>query len=128
MDYPEPLYPLINLLQEIHADNLHVEHIDGKWHISGIVDSLYEQDLAKREIARLNKTTAEQLVLDLEIEDDSFYAKHTVQQGESLSLIALKYYQDPDKYRQIFHENISDLQSPDHLREGQVIIIPKLDQ
>jgi len=51
---------------------------------------------------------------------------HTVQSGESLSLIAKKYYGDPMKYKEIFEANQPALKDPDKIYPGQVIRIPNL--
>ncbi len=51
---------------------------------------------------------------------------HTVQSGESLSLIAKKYYGDPMKYTEIFEANKPALTNPDKIYPGQVLRIPNL--
>jgi nucleoid-associated protein YgaU len=50
---------------------------------------------------------------------------HTVVSGESLSLIAKKYYGDPMKYNMIFEANNPPLTSPDKIYPGQVLRIPE---
>ena len=49
---------------------------------------------------------------------------HTVAEGESLSLIAYKYYQSPNKWDRIVAANRTKLKNPDMLRPGMVLIIP----
>jgi nucleoid-associated protein YgaU len=49
---------------------------------------------------------------------------HTVAEGESLSLIAFKYYQSPNKWDKIVAANRTKLKNPDMLRPGMVLIIP----
>jgi len=51
---------------------------------------------------------------------------HTVESGESLSLIAKKYYGDAMKYNSIFEANQPLLTSPDKIYPGQVLRIPNL--
>ena len=51
---------------------------------------------------------------------------HTVEGGESLSLIAKKYYGDAMKYNSIFEANQPLLSSPDKIYPGQVLRIPNL--
>ncbi len=51
---------------------------------------------------------------------------HTVVSGESLSLIAKKYYGDAMKYTKIFEANKPLLSSPDMIHPGQVLRIPSL--
>ncbi len=52
---------------------------------------------------------------------------HTVESGESLSLIAKKYYGDVMKYNSIFEANQPLLSSPDKIYPGQVLRIPNLE-
>jgi len=49
---------------------------------------------------------------------------HTVASGESLSLIAKKYYGNAMKYTQIFEANKPLLSNPDRIYPGQVLRIP----
>lgn len=49
---------------------------------------------------------------------------HTVAEGESLSLIAFKYYQSPNKWDKIVAANRGKLKNPDMLRAGMVLVIP----
>ena len=58
--------------------------------------------------------------------DTSYYTKHTVEKGESLSKIAKKYYRDPMKYKAIFEANTDQLKNPDLIHPGQVLTIPNL--
>ena len=51
---------------------------------------------------------------------------HTVQSGESLSLIAKKYYGDAMKYPVIFEANKPMLSDPDKIYPGQVLRIPPI--
>ena len=52
---------------------------------------------------------------------------HTVESGESLSLIAKKYYGDAMKYPVIFEANQPMLTDPDKIYPGQVLRIPAID-
>jgi nucleoid-associated protein YgaU len=51
---------------------------------------------------------------------------HTVSSGESLSLIAKKYYGDAMKYPVIFEANKPMLTDPDKIYPGQVLRIPPI--
>ncbi len=52
---------------------------------------------------------------------------HTVEKGEWLSKIALKYYNDANKYPVIFEANKPMLTHPDKIYPGQVLRIPSID-
>ena len=49
---------------------------------------------------------------------------HTVAEGETLSVIAFKYYGSPNKWDKIFDANRDKLKSPDQVRPGLVLKIP----
>ena len=49
---------------------------------------------------------------------------HVVRSGESLSLIAKKYYGDPMKWNVIYEANKSKIADPDVIHPGQELIIP----
>jgi len=50
---------------------------------------------------------------------------YCVQAGDTLSLISAKVYRDPRKWKAILDANGTNLVSPDRLKAGQVLIIPK---
>src|SRR4051812_34813104 len=49
---------------------------------------------------------------------------HTVQEGETLSSLARRYYNDPAQSSLLFRANRSQLRGPDHLPVGTVLLIP----
>ena len=49
---------------------------------------------------------------------------HVVASGESLSLIAKKYYGDPMKWNAIYEANKDKISNPDVIRPGQELVIP----
>lgn len=55
------------------------------------------------------------------------YTFYTVNAGDSLGAIAVKFYGSVDHYQTIFEANRSILSSPDLIRSGQRLVIPKLD-
>lgn len=50
---------------------------------------------------------------------------YRVQRGDTLSSIAAKMYEDPAQWRRIYEANRATLKSPESLRVGQVLIIPR---
>ncbi|MBN1270382.1 MAG: LysM peptidoglycan-binding domain-containing protein [Kiritimatiellae bacterium] len=50
---------------------------------------------------------------------------YRVQRGDSLSSIAAKMYEDSSQWRRIFEANRATLRSPESIRVGQVLIIPR---
>lgn len=51
---------------------------------------------------------------------------HTVQSGESLSLIAKKYYGDASKWHAIYDANKDKIKNPDLIQPNQTFIIPNI--
>ena len=49
---------------------------------------------------------------------------HKVAEGETLSLLAFKYYGSPNKWDRIFNANRGKLKSADQVRPGIVLVIP----
>lgn len=54
------------------------------------------------------------------------YRFYTVQPGDSLGYIAQKFYGDASFYPEIWEANRGILSSPDRIRKGQRLVIPKL--
>ena len=50
---------------------------------------------------------------------------YRVMPGDSLSSIAAKMYQDPNQWRRIYEANRATLPSPNSVRVGQTLIIPR---
>jgi nucleoid-associated protein YgaU len=52
--------------------------------------------------------------------------RHTVQEGETLFLLAQRYYGDGDKFGDLYRANRDVLKTPDALEPGTVLTIPDL--
>ncbi|MEL6357710.1 MAG: LysM peptidoglycan-binding domain-containing protein, partial [Bacteroidota bacterium] len=61
---------------------------------------------------------------DIKVAITTYYAKHVVASGESLSLIAKDYLGDLMKYKEIFAANSDLLDNPDVIHPGQELVIP----
>jgi nucleoid-associated protein YgaU len=55
------------------------------------------------------------------------YEEYTIKRGDGLMAIARKLYGDPNKYKEFRDEQGKVITSPDHIKEGQKILIPKRD-
>lgn len=53
---------------------------------------------------------------------------YTVQSGDSLGAIAIKFYGNSNQFERIFQANKGLLSSPDRIRVGQRLVIPQLDE
>ena len=82
------------------------------------------------------KTTAQKIKTEIttpslsqvvEVEDAKPTArKHIIQQGDSLYILAIKYYNDGTKWDKIFDANKKILKDPKSLKIGQELVIPDL--
>ncbi|PRP66576.1 LysM peptidoglycan-binding domain-containing protein [Nonlabens agnitus] len=106
----------------IHGGDVKVNN--GKLEIMGTASTPYEKDLLWDEIKKVGGENPSDLMADIKVADSSVYAIHTVEKGESLSLIAKHYYGDPMKYKKIFEANTDKLKNPDMIHPGQDLIIP----
>lgn len=77
---------------------------------------------AGREISG-NAQSPPSVVLDQALVSTSM--TYCVQAGDTLSLIAAKVYNNPRKWRLIFDANSNTLSSPERLKSGQVLILPR---
>ncbi|WP_194850451.1 LysM peptidoglycan-binding domain-containing protein [Nonlabens antarcticus] len=95
-----------------------------KLEISGTTRNQYQKDQLWDEIKKVGGENPSDITADIKVADTSIYCHHEVQKGESLSLIAKKYYGDPMKYKKIFEANTDQLKNPDLIHPGQNLIIP----
>lgn len=61
------------------------------------------------------------------VEAPEQYRFYTVDRGDSLGAIALKFYGSVEKFQVIYEANRSILSSPDNIRVGQRLAIPNID-
>ncbi|NNM23152.1 MAG: LysM peptidoglycan-binding domain-containing protein, partial [Flavobacteriaceae bacterium] len=99
---------------------------EGKLKIWGTAKTQYEKNLLWDAIKEAGGENPSDIMADIKVADESVYARHTVESGESLSKIAKHYYKDPMKYNAIFQANRNILNNPDMIHPGQELVIPKL--
>lgn len=117
---------VLDLGQELNIQGGDVKEENGKLHISGTAHTLYQKNKLWDAIKAAGGENPNDIVADIKVADTSYYAKHTVQSGESLSKIAKHYYKDPMKYKAIFEANTNLLKNPDVIQPGQELVIPNL--
>jgi len=117
---------VLDLGEKLNVKDGRVEEADGKLKVRGTVDCQYEKDLLWDAIKAIGGETPADIMADIQVANTGYYAKHTVQKGESLSKIAQHYYGDMMKYKAIFEANRDILKNPDLIHPGQVLIIPNL--
>ncbi len=115
---------VLNLGEEYGAKDGYVEEVDGLLKIGGVVETQYYKDRLWDEIKRIGGENPSDIEADIKVEVTDYYHKHTVEKGESLSLIAKQYYGDPMKYPHIFEANTNILKDPNIIHPDQVLTIP----
>ncbi len=103
-----------------------IEEADGVLRMWGRVSTNYEKDQLWDAIKAVGGANPSDIVVDVQVDNPSFYTKHTVVKGESLSKIAKHYYDDMMKYKIIFEANRDQLSDADNIEVGQVLTIPNL--
>ncbi|MFN7118321.1 MAG: LysM peptidoglycan-binding domain-containing protein [Saprospiraceae bacterium] len=116
--------PVLDLASRLNMQETRVEEQDGKLRVWGTVETQYEKDQLWDEIKRVGGEQPVDLVADIRVSNNSYYTKHTVQSGESLSKIAGKYYGNVMEYNKIFEANRGILSDPDKIQPGQELVIP----
>lgn len=115
---------VLKLGEELGVKDGYVNEEEGKLKIGGVAASQFDKDQMWDKIKEIGGSEPADLVADIKVEQTEYYAKHTVKTGESLSLIAKKYYGDPMKYTQIFEANKDILSDPNVIHPDQELTIP----
>lgn len=117
---------VLDLGETLNVTDGRVEETAGKLNVWGTVETQYEKDQLWDAIKAVGGAEPADIIADIAVTNDAYYAKHTVVKGESLSLIAKHYYGDLMKYKQIFEANRNILDNPDKIEIGQELIIPNI--
>lgn len=117
---------VLELGEELQIKGGDVREEDGTLLIKGEASTPYEKNILWDKIKEIGGESPSDLKANITVADDSVYHRHVVESGESLSLIAKRYYGDPMKYRKIFEANSDLLDNPDLIHPGQELIIPNL--
>lgn len=116
--------PVMTLGDKFNAKDLTVEEKDGKLHYRGTVNTQHEKDQIWDKIKEVGGENPSDLMADIKVSNTSYYARHTVEKGESLSQIAKHYYGDPMEYKRIHQANSDTIKDPNMIYPGQEITIP----
>lgn len=115
---------VLDLGEELGIKDGYVEEVDGRLRIGGTADNQYHKDRLWDEIKKVGGESPSDIEADIKVAQTSYYAKHTVESGESLSKIAKHYYGDLMAYKHIFNANTDILKNPDVIHPGQELTIP----
>lgn len=126
MSIKEKYSSLLDFGKELGMKNVSVEEKEDALYVNGVVNTAYEKNIYWDKLKSIGREKPSDIKADIRILDESVYAYHTVQKGESLSKIAKHYYKDASKYNAIFKANTDILKDPNLIHPGQVLKIPKL--
>lgn len=115
---------VLTLGEQLGIKDGNVTEEGGVLKIKGVANTPYEKDLLWDKIKQLGGEGASDIKANITVADDSVYHRHTVAGGESLSLIAKKYYGNAMEYKKIFAANTNILKNPDVIHPDQVLVIP----
>jgi nucleoid-associated protein YgaU len=118
---------VLKLGEEFAVKEGYVEETEGKLRIGGLAKTQFEKDQMWNKIKEAGGENPQDIEADIKVEVTEYYHKHTVKEGESLSLIAKEYYGDPMKYKAIFDANTDILDDPSLIHPDQVLTIPFVD-
>jgi nucleoid-associated protein YgaU len=124
MSVKDKYRPVLQMGEDFKARDGYVEEADGKLRIGGTVDTLRQKDLMWDEIKKIGGENPRDIEADIRVSNTSYYAKHTVERGDSLSKIAKEYLNDPMAYKKIFAANTDVLDDPNKIFPGQELTIP----
>lgn len=124
MSAREKYQGVVDLAQEIGLQNGFVKEENGKLIIGGSVSTEYDRDRLQEKAKQLGGSASD-LDLQVNVQNTSYYAQHTVVSGDTLSKIAQTYLGDKMRYNEIFELNRDVLTDPDKIYPGQLLKIPK---
>lgn len=124
MAVKEKYQPVLDMGEKFDVKDGYVKEQDGKLHIGGTVETQHQKDLMWDKIKEIGGDKPSDLMADIKVANKGYYAKHTVQKGESLSKIAKHYYGDVMAYKRIFEANTDILKDPNMIYPDQVLTIP----
>jgi nucleoid-associated protein YgaU len=110
--------------QQVGAKNGSVAEENGVLTVKGLVHSQYDKNRIWDAIKAAGGANPTDIVADITVETNDYYAKYTVEKGDTLGSIAKHFYGEPKKYTQIFEANRHILSNPDVIEIGQELTIP----
>ena len=124
MSVKEKYRSVLEMGEKMNPRDGYVEEADGVLRMGSTVDTQYQKDQLWDEIKRVGGENPRDVEVDIKVANRSYYAKHTVQKGDSLSKIAKEYLGDAMAYKKIFAANSDTLDDPNKIFPGQELTIP----
>ncbi len=117
---------VLDLGEKLNIKDGDVKEENGQLKVWGTAKTPYEKNLLWDEIKKSGGENPTDIMADIKVEDNSVYAYHTVESGDTLGKIAKHYYGNAMKYPTIFDANRNILDNPNVIHPGQELSIPNL--
>lgn len=124
MSVQQKYQAVLNLGEQLGAKNGSVTEANGVLTVAGTVHTAYEKNLLWDKIKEIGGDAPSDLIADIRVETNDYYAKYTVVKGDTLGKISKHFYGEAGKYMQIFNANRNILSNPDLIEVGQELTIP----
>ncbi len=85
---------VLQMGESLGVQNGNVLEENGVLKVWGVAKDQYAKDQLWDKIKSIGGANPSDIIADITVSDNSYYTKHTVAKGESLSLIAKHYYKD----------------------------------
>ncbi|QCE43234.1 LysM peptidoglycan-binding domain-containing protein [Psychroserpens sp. NJDZ02] len=117
---------VLDLGEKLKIANGDVTEENGVLKVKGTASTQYEKNLMWDAIKAAGGDSPSDIMANIDVADESLYAKHTVVGGDTLGKIAKHYYGNAAKYTAIFEANKDILKNPDMINVDQELKIPNL--
>lgn len=124
MALTEKYQAAFDLAKSLGADIANYHEENGKIVFNATLPTTYVQNEIWNKLKEIDGNAAAELNANLTVADDSVYARHTVESGDTLGKIAKHYYGEAGKYTKIFDANRNILDDADKIFPGQELVIP----
>ena len=117
--------PVLKMGEEFGIKDGYVNEENGKLKLGGVAKTAFEKDRMWDKIKEIGGDSPMDVEANIKVEETSFYHKHVVKGGDSLSKIAGMYYNGKvQDYMKIFNANTDQLKDPNVIHPGQELVIP----
>jgi nucleoid-associated protein YgaU len=119
----EKYQSVLDLEKNLNVKSENVVEEGGKLKISGTAVYQLDKDMLWDAI-KSTPGWEKDVVADFKVANKDILGVYTVRSGDTLSKIAKKYLDNPNRYNEIFNLNKDILKDPDHINVGQKLKIP----
>jgi nucleoid-associated protein YgaU len=119
----EKYQTVLDLEKDLDVKGGEVKEEAGKLKLSGTAPYELEKDMLWDAIKSIPGWEKE-VAADFKVANKDIFGVYTVQKGDTLSKIAKKYLDNPNRYNDIFTLNKDILKDPDQIQVGQKLRIP----